>query len=347
MTAENSQWEQRWHPLLQEWVIFSAHRQNRPWTGETVLPETARLPSHDASCYLCPGNARISGVNNPQYSGVHVFDNDRPSISFDAPVDLVAAPGVYLNKPATGLTRVLCYSPLHNVTMSELSSAQIADIVHTWQQQTQELAALPEVRSVMIFENKGEVCGMSNPHPHGQIYATNFIYKATERHIQAAAEHHQKTGNILFQDILAAEYDELPERQRIVAQNDSMVAFVPYFARFAYELYVAPRRTVAHVSALTEAECLDLASIMKDVLVRMDNLWEMPFPYLMTLHQAPVDGLEYPLFHTHIALYPPMRTPQLRKYVAAHEIGGGNFLADTMPEAKAAELRACSSVHGE
>ncbi len=343
MTDTSGQWEQRWHPLLREWVVFSAHRQNRPWTGETVLYESEQLPAHDAGCYLCPGNSRVSGASNPQYSGVYVFDNDRPSIGLDAPVNLVAAPGIYQNMPATGLTRVLCYSPVHNVTMSELSTEQILQVVQTWQQQTRELSVMPEVRSVMIFENKGEICGMSNPHPHGQIYATNFIYKTTESYIQAADEHHEKTGNILFQDILQAEHDELPERQRIVVQNDTMVAFIPYFARFSYELYIAPRRTVPHLSALTKAECDDLASILKTVLVRMDNLWGVPFPYLMMLHQAPVDGKDYPLFHTHLAFYPPMRTPELRKYVAAHEIGGGNFLADTMPEAKAAELRACSS----
>lgn len=341
----NDQWVQRWHPLLREWVIYSAHRQNRPWTGETVHQTDADLPVHDPSCYLCPGNARVGGLKNPRYDGVFVFDNDRPSISFDAPVDLQKPPGIYRNMPATGLTRVLCYSPLHNVGMSEMSVSQVADIVGQWQQQTAELSAVPQVRSVCIFENKGEMCGMSNPHPHGQIYATNFVYKTVESHLAAAAEHHENTGRILFQDILAAEVSEVPERQRIIVQNDTMVAFVPYFARFAYEVYIAPRRSVAHFSQLNDAESADLASVIKEVLVRMDNLWQMPFPYLMMLHQAPVDGAEYPLFHSHIAFYPPLRTPELRKYVAAHEIGGGNFLADTMPESKAAELRACSSIH--
>ena len=334
------QWEQRWHPLLQEWVIYSAHRQNRPWTGEQVSRDTLNTSQHDASCYLCAGNQRVSGICNPAYSGVHVFDNDQPSISSDAPKDLPEAPGIYRNMPAEGLTRVLCYSPLHNVTMSELSVTQISDVVIEWQQQTSELSNMPRVKSVAIFENKGEMCGMSNPHPHGQIYATNFIYKTTQSHLLAAVEHHDQTGRVLFQDILSAEAAEAAERQRIVVQNDTMVAFIPYFARFSYELYIAPRRTVAHLSQLTPAETSDLATILKDVLVRMDNLWQMPFPYLMMVHQAPVDGKQYPLFHSYIAFYPPLRTPQLKKYVAAHEIGGGNFLADTMPEKTAAELRA-------
>lgn len=330
---------------MREWVIFSAHRQNRPWTGETVQHAHSDLPDHDAGCYLCPGSTRVGGAVNPVYTGVFVFDNDRPSISLNAPADLSAPPGIYRNKPATGLARVLCYSPQHNVSMSEMSALQIADIVRHWQQQTDELSSIPQVRSVCIFENKGEMCGMSNPHPHGQVYGTNFVYKTTESHLLAAAEHHEKTGRVLFQDILAAEEVEVPERQRIVAQNDTMVAFVPYFARFAYEVYIVPRRTLANFSQLTDSERVDLASIIKEVLVRMDNLWDMPFPYLMMLHQAPVDGAEYPLFHSYIGFYPPLRTPELRKYVAAHEIGGGNFLADTMPEATAAELRACSTVH--
>ena len=340
----SGQWEQRWHPLLQEWVIYSAHRQNRPWTGEQVTHQASTRPSHDPSCYLCAGNERISGVMNPVYSGVYVFDNDRPSISNDAPQNLPPAPGIYRNMPATGLTRVVCYSPLHNVTMSELSVSQISDVVKQWQQQTRELATIKTVKSVAIFENKGEICGMSNPHPHGQIYATNFIYKTVESHIEAAEDHYNKTDRVLFADILAAEAAEIPERQRIVVQNDTMIAFVPYFARFAYELYIAPRRSVAHLSQLSETETADLALILKDVLVRMDNLWQMPFPYLMMVQQAPVDDNNYPLFHSHIAFYPPLRTPQLRKYVAAHEIGGGNFLADTMPEKTAAELRASSGV---
>lgn len=334
-------WEQRWHPLLREWVIFSAHRQNRPWTGEQSGRQQMVKPEHDPDCYLCPGNTRISQIQNPDYTGVYVFDNDRPSISFDAPLNLETPAGLYRNKPATGLTRVMCYSPIHNITMAELKPAQVADVVVEWQRQTQALSALPEITSVNIFENKGEMTGMSNSHPHGQIYATNFVYKSTESHLLAAAEHHKETGRALFGDILAA---EAQEGTRIIAENETMVAFVPYFARFAYEVYLAPKRSVAHITSLTDAETSDFAALLQNVLIRMDNLWSMPFPYLMMLHQAPVDDADYKLFHFHLALYPPLRTPALRKYVAAHEIGGGNFLADTMPETKAAELRACATV---
>lgn len=342
MGTESTAWEQRWHPLLQEWVIYSAHRQNRPWTGEQSPLAQRNLPAYAADCYLCPGNKRVGGSSNPEYTGVFVFDNDRPSISFDAPRHLSKPQGFYQNKPALGLTRVICYSPEHNVTMSEMSVDQATVIVNTWQQQTRELADNPEITSVAIFENKGEICGMSNPHPHGQVYATNFVYKTISTYLQAGISHRERTGRKLFDDILSA---ELTDGSRIVVERNSVVAFIPYFARFAYEVYIAPKRSVAHITALNSSELKDLASALREVLIRMDNLWSMPFPYLLMLQQAPVDGKEYPLFHFHIAIYPPLRTPQLRKHVAAHEIGGGNFLADTMPEDKAEELRAVSSVH--
>lgn len=340
--SPDSNWEQRWHPLLREWVLFSAHRQNRPWTGERSLVQKSAAHSIDPNCYLCPGNTRVSHKQNPDYTGVYVFDNDSPSISFDAPRDLKTPTGIYRNKPAVGLTRVICYSPVHNVSMAELEQAQVVDVVYEWQRQTRELSLLPEITSVNIFENKGELTGMSNSHPHGQIYATNFTYKTTESHLLAASEHHNESNRVLFADILAA---EAQDASRIIAENETMVAFIPYFARFAYEVYVAPKRTVENITQLTDAETVDFAALLQNVLIRMDNLWSMPFPYLMMLHQAPVDGGDYSLYHFHVALYPPLRTPALRKYVAAHEIGGGNFLADTMPEEKAAELRACKAAH--
>lgn len=340
--SEEFGWEQRWHPLLREWVVYSAHRQNRPWSGQLDAASECPLPAYDPECYLCPGNLRIGGADNPDYEGVYVFDNDRPSLSFDAPDVLTQPSGIYRNKPATGLTRVICYSPDHNLSMSELTGEQVAAVAVEWQKQTHELAGLSRVRSVSIFENKGTLCGMSNPHPHGQIYATNFIYRTTQDYLEAAAEHHRKTGRKLFADILDA---EIMDGRRIIAENDTAIVFVPYFARFAYEVYVVPKRSAAHLTALTDGELSDVAALLRDVLIRMDNLWCMPFPYLLMVHQAPVDGRHFPLFHCHIAIYPPLRAPKLRKHVAAHEIGGGNFLADTMPEDKAAELRATSTLH--
>jgi UDPglucose--hexose-1-phosphate uridylyltransferase len=169
----------------------------------------------------------------------------------------------------------------------------VAEVVLEWQRQTRELAAMDGISSVTIVENKGELCDMSNPYPHGQVYATNFICKSVESHLQAAAEHLAQTGRILFQDILAAEVEE---GSCIVAETESMIAHVPYFARFAYEIYITPKRSVPHITALIASEVSELASLLHEVLIRMDNLWSMPFPSLMMLQQAPVDAQTIPCF---------------------------------------------------
>jgi len=195
---------------------------------------------------------------------------------------------------------------------------------------------------VLVFENKGEVVGVSNPHPHCQIYATNFVFKTIETEAAASARHFAKTGRPLFQEIIAAEQRD---GLRVISENESTIAFLPYFARYAYEVYVAPKQTHMSLAGLTDAELEGFASVLKETLVRFDNLWQMPFPYVMALHQAPTDGEDHRGFHFHIEFHPPLRKPNLLKYLAGPEIGGGNFLSDTAPEQKASELRAVSNLH--
>jgi UDPglucose--hexose-1-phosphate uridylyltransferase len=184
--------------------------------------------------------------------------------------------------------------------------------------------------------------GVSNPHPHGQIYATNFVFKYVETEAQASQRHLAETGRVLFQDLLAAERGE---GRRILAENGSAIAFLPYFARYAYEVYVAPLATHPSLAGLSDEERQDLARVLKRVLVQYDNLWKMSFPYVMALHQAPTDGGDHRGFHFHIELHPPLRKPDLLKYLAGPEIGGGSFLSDTSPEEKAAELRSQPERH--
>ena len=335
-------WEERWHPLREEWVIVAAHRNNRPWSGGSVGLKSADVPAYLPDCYLCPGNARVSGAKNDPYTGVFVFDNDHPSVSFSAPKDLGKPVGIYKNRPAHGIARVVCYSPKHNVALAELSPEEIVALLRCWQEQYRDLGDRPEIEHVLIFENKGEVVGVSNPHPHCQIYATNFVFKTIETEVRACAQHKKDTGRVLFQDILAAEKQD---GHRIVCENDSAVAFIPYFARYAYEVFVAPKETHPSLAALSPRELADFSDVLKRVLVKMDNLWQMPFPYVMPLHQAPTDGKDYSAFHFHIEFHPPLRKPNLLKYLAGPEIGGGNFLSDTCPEDKAAELKAAGDVH--
>ena len=304
--------------------------------------KASQLPEYVADCYLCPGNRRVSGAVNDAYSGVFVFDNDHPCVGLDAERELSPPPGIYKNSPARGIARVVCYTPRHDLSLAELPVARIVELMQVWQRQYAELAGHPEVRHVLIFENKGEVVGVSNPHPHCQIYATNFVFKTTEIEIEAERAHRSETGRQLFQDIIAAERED---GRRVLSENSSAIAFLPYFARYAYEAYVAPKASHSSIATLSEAETLDLARALKEVLVRYDNLWKMPFPYVMALHQAPTDGEDYSAHHFHIELHPPLRKPNLLKFLAGPEVGAGGFISDTAPEDKARELREVSDVH--
>ena len=195
---------------------------------------------------------------------------------------------------------------------------------------------------MLTFENKGEVVGVSNPHPHGQIYATSFVFKTIETEAAVSRRYHQEHRRALFHDIIRAEQED---GRRILFESNAAIVFLPYFARYAYECYVAPKDTHASLATMTPDEINGLAVALKTLLVRYDNLWRLSFPYVLTLHQAPTDAGDYSGFHFHIECHPPLRKPNLLKYLAGPEIGGGNFLSDTRPEVKAAELRAVSDVH--
>jgi UDPglucose--hexose-1-phosphate uridylyltransferase len=284
MTARsaNGVWEERWHPLREEWVIVAAHRQGRPWIGAQVRPQARTLPPYDPDCYLCPGNARVGGHRNPPYTGTFAFDNDHPCVGAEAVPPGEPPHPFFRNRRADGLSRVVCFSPRHDLTLAEMSVAEITDVVGLWQQQTRDLSRHPGIRYVHAFENKGDVVGVSNPHPHGQLYATNFVFKTMEVELGASERHLAATGRGLVDDLLGA---ELSDGRRVLYEDDHTVAFVPYFARYAYEVYVVPRRRVPHVFALTDPESASLARALKDVTVRYDNLWQMSFPYVQVLHR--------------------------------------------------------------
>ena len=334
--------EERWHPLRREWVIISSSRNNRAWLGQTVGGREQNIPSYVGDCHLCPGNDRVSGHANPAYQSVFVFDNDHPCVSPTAPEVDAPESSVFQNRRANGVARVVCYTPRHDLTLAELPHGAVVQLLQTLQAQYHELGARPEVNHVLMFENKGDVVGVSNPHPHSQIYATNFVFRTIEIEAQASAQHIAETGRVLFADIIKAEERD---GRRVLVQNDQAISFVPYFARYPYETYVAPRASHASLADLSPHELSEFAAALLETLVRMDNLWRMPFPYVMVLHQAPTNGQAHPGFHFHIQIHTPLRKPGLLKYLAGPEIGGGNFLNDTAPEEKAAELRAVGAVH--
>ena len=320
-------------------MLFTSHRGGRPWIGDTHPPAAAVVPSFDPACALCPGVKRLGG-ENPRYTGTYWFTNDLPCFSAGAPAPL-SGDEFYRTRPATGTAEVVCYSPDHAKTFVDLTDAECRAVVDLWAERTVALAARPDVEHVLIFENKGSLVGTSNPHPHCQIYAGNLIYGFTAAEAASSRKHFERTGRHLGQDILARE----AAGPRVVAQNDAWLACVPWFARYAYEVFILPKRQVASLAGLTPAERASLGLMIREVAIRYDNLWRMPMPYVLAVHQAPGDGRAHPSYPFHLEFHPPLRLPDTMKYLAGPEIGGGSMTNESDPDEKAAQLRAVSPVH--
>lgn len=340
MTESKGNWQRRWHPLRQEWVTITSHRNQRPWSGSAVSLTETPQQQYDPSCYLCPGNTRVSGKTNDQYTDLFVFDNDHPSYGLNAPKSNLDAPGIYKAEAAKGITRVMCYSANHQLSLAELSHDAITAVLQRWADETKALHQNAEVEHVMIFENKGEVVGVSNPHPHCQIYATGFVAKHIELEQTSAAAYFSEHQSSLFQAIIQTEIDD---GRRLLTQTKSSVAFIPYFCRLPYESYVMPKQQVEFLYQLDTSALADLAMALKTVLVAYDNMWQMSFPYVLTVHQAPKCGDKN--YHCHIQIHPLLRQPGLQKYIAGAELGGGTFLNDVDPEAAAEVLRNVPEEH--
>ncbi|MEW6747652.1 MAG: galactose-1-phosphate uridylyltransferase [Planctomycetota bacterium] len=351
ISGERIRWEQRWHPLRREWIVIAAHRNERPWTGERE-GVAVRPPSYDPQCYLCPGNYRASGERNPDYTSVYVFDNDFPVVALQAPEIAEVMGGVQRRRAARGIARVICYDPRHNVHLADLPPDATCRVLRSWREQDLELSRVEGIRHVLFFENRGETVGVSNPHPHCQLYAVDFVFHLVEHEIEACSDYSRQTGRSLFEAILDA---ELESGERVIAANEHAVAFVPYFARYAYEIMIVPRAERASLACMTDAELDGMAHLFHRVVTLYDGLWKIPFPYVLAVHQAPYAralnvGAPYggaphasavpPGFRVHLEFQPPLRRPGLKKYLAGPEIGGGNFMSDTWPEEKARELRA-------
>jgi len=334
-------WEERWHPLRREWVLIAGHRASRPWAGESLAAATGSVPEYDPSCHFCPGNRRVSGITNPDYTSPFAFTNDHPPMGPGAPDPV---PGVipYGSRSARGLCKVITYHRRHDLTLAEMPVEDIAVVATAWQRETQDLGARPEVKSVLVFENKGKVVGVSNPHPHCQIYGANFVFQVLQLEVEAARMARAEEDRNVFEAMLMEEHRD---GRRILHENDAFTAFIPFAARYAYEVMILTRRRAGSLTDFTPPDIHLLAACLKEVLVRYDNLWRMPLPYVMALHQAPTDGGHYPDFRFHIEIYPPLRAPHTLKYLAGPELGGGNIINPTCPEEKAAELRSLSGTH--
>ena len=332
-------WEQRWHPLREEWVLFSS-RSGRPWIGDThEAQSTERTPHYDPTCALCPGNARVKG-ENPDYTGVYWFTNDLPPFGNDAPRQQYSD-DFYVARQVTGTAEVVCYSPDHAKTFVDLNDEETRAVVALWKERYEVLGARDDVDHVLIFENKGSLVGTSNPHPHCQIYAGNMIYALTAKQVISSRKYFQASGGYLGQEIFRRE----AAGPRVIYRNEHFLACVPWFARYAYEVFILPKRQIASLAELREAEYSSLGNLIREVTTRYDNLWQMPMPYVMAIHQAPTDGGEYSCYPFHIEFHPPLRKPDTLKYLAGPEIGGGSMTNESNPDEKAAELRAVSPVH--
>ncbi len=307
----------RWNPILGEWVIIAPTTAGRPWSGAVVSTARATLPERDPACYLCPGVTRAGGGKNPDYRGVYVFDNDFPSFSLNYSLDDTRKnrPG---DIPARGVCRVVCFSPRHNVTLPEMSREGVHEVVSAFRDQYAELSAIPGIANVLLFENRGTVIGVSNPHPHGQIYATDFVPRIPAARMENARKWKAGHGGCLFCSVLA---DELADGARIVASNDDFAAFVPAFARLAYETMIIPRRHVPAITDLTDSEMHSLADIYREVLIRYDNLFRMPFPNITVFQNRPAgDTADEGSYHFHIESFPPCEARQA-KDMAGFESG--------------------------
>ena len=333
----------RFNPLTREWVLTSPHRALRPWQGQVERAAREARPSYDPSCYLCPGNERAGGARNPDYTTTFVFDNDFAALLPDAPPATPTTTSDLLRaEPERGLCRVVCFSPDHSLTLARMSARALRGVVDTWAAEYAELGARDFVNAVQIFENRGEMMGASNPHPHGQIWASASLPNEWARETGAQRDYADARGGCLLCDYLAL---ELADTSRVVCEDDAFVAVVPFWAVWPFETLVVSRRHLSGMDELTDAERDSLARALKRVTTRYDNLFEAPFPYTMGFHQRPTDGRAHPAVHFHAHFYPPLlRSATVRKFMVGFELLGGPQ-RDITPESAAALLRALPERH--
>lgn len=341
-------WESRWHPLLQQWIVIAAGSALRPWSGTVINSGDGEKSEHDPECYLCPGVVRANGQINPDYHGPWAFDNDFPSLALNAPdpePNTNPSPNsnnnpLHQRQSAVGICRVMCWSEKHNTTLSDLPPSGMREVVQLWKDEYSTLSQHPQIKHVLIFENKGKEIGVSNLHPHGQIYATGFVTDNATRMRQA--QHHYQIdnpGKSLLQDLLGrVEY----QHTLLIDENQHFKTIVPFAARMPFETWIVPTRHISSIDQLSNAELDSLAQLYQRQAKRYDVLFQRSAPNVTLLHNAPCDdSTANSGWCFHIDMQPPLRESNKLKYLAGFETGSNNVINPVQPEAAAAALRAC------
>ncbi|QGY41977.1 UDP-glucose--hexose-1-phosphate uridylyltransferase [Pseudodesulfovibrio cashew] len=332
----------RLNQLTGEWVLVSPHRTKRPWQGKEEAPDVSTLPEYDPHCYLCPGNERAGGAVNPDYDETFVFTNDFAALLPETGEASPMEDGLLVAEHEPGICRVICYSPRHDLNMARLGAERVAGVVDVWCREFAELGARESIGYVQIFENRGAIMGCSNPHPHGQIWATGSVpmYPRMEDDRQRA--HLEEHGGCLLCRYLER---ELSGGERVVFENDSFAVLVPFWAVWPFETMLLPK---AHMGAITEMDAAqrnDLADALVRLCTRYDNLFSTSFPYSMGIHQRPTDGGEHTHWHWHMHFYPPLlRSRSVKKFMVGFEMMAMPQ-RDLTAEAAALRLRELSETH--
>jgi UDPglucose--hexose-1-phosphate uridylyltransferase len=333
----------RFNALTGEWILVSPHRTKRPWLGQVETTTRARRPSYDPNCYLCPGNERAGGARNPEYSGTFVFDNDYAALLPDVPEGEHREGDLLIARSERGICRVVCFSPDHSLTLPQMTCESIRGVVDVWAEQYEKIGARPFIDYVQIFENKGQMMGCSNPHPHGQIWSNESLPHLPALEQSSLTSYLREKGTCLLCDYLSL---ELAREERLVCRNSQFVALVPFWAVWPFETMVLSCRHLPSLPELQGEERGALADILKRLTSRYDNLFDVSFPYSMGLHQRPTDGKAHPEWHLHLHFYPPLlRSATVRKFMVGYEMLA-NPQRDLTPEAAASRLRELPEVPG-
>lgn len=326
----------RYNPLTGHWIVVSPHRDLRPWQGQVEQTQASTSRAYDPACYMCPGNERASGARNPQYGSTYVFDNDFPALQPGAVSGGLNEQGLIVATSESGICRVLCFSPRHDLTLSTMSTPLVRKVVDAWIEQSDELAARADFNYVQIFENRGAMMGASNPHPHGQIWASASIPNEAAVELKSLSNYWHSNGTCLLCEYLKL---ECGHAERIVFENEHFAVLVPFWAIWPFETLLLPKRHVAGVTELTDSERNSLADALRHITSRYDRLFDISFPYSMGFHQRPTNNHRYPEWHLHAHFYPPLlRSATIRKFMVGYEMLASPQ-RDITPESAAARLK--------